>query len=88
MIAKNWLLLDNNQTVFLPATVVAELELNSVIPPPDMIKEEKQQILVANPIRKSLIHIPQPNVWSHLEDLQQQLPSSSREKWPNELKTR
>jgi hypothetical protein len=26
--------------VFLPATVVAELELNSVIPPPDMIEEE------------------------------------------------
>ena len=26
-------------TVNLPATVVAELELNSVIPPPDTIKE-------------------------------------------------
>jgi len=43
MIAKNWLLLDNNQTVFLPATVVAELELNSVNPPPDTIKEEKMR---------------------------------------------
>ena len=27
---------------FLPATVVAELELNSVIPPPDTIEEEKK----------------------------------------------
>ena len=28
---------------FLPATVVAELELNSVIPPPDTIEEEKEK---------------------------------------------
>jgi len=27
---------------YLPVTVVAELELNSVIPPPDKIEEEKQ----------------------------------------------
>ena len=26
----------------LPATVVAELELNSIIPPPDIVEEDKK----------------------------------------------
>ena len=39
----------------LPASVVAELELNSVIPPPDTIEEEA--ILIANPYHSILHHI-------------------------------
>jgi hypothetical protein len=34
----------------LPPRVVAELELNSVIPPPDTIKEEKKQDDSVRPI--------------------------------------
>ena len=43
--------------------MVAELEFNSVIPPPDMIKEEKKHELIVNAISQSLIHIIQLNVW-------------------------
>ena len=46
----------------LPASMVAELELNSVIPSPDMI-EEVRKSLGFNPPRQSLSHIIQPNVW-------------------------
>ena len=46
----------------LPASMVAELELNSVIPSPDMI-EEVRKSLRPNPLRQSLSHITQPNVW-------------------------
>jgi hypothetical protein len=35
----------------LPATVVTELELNSVIPPPDKIEEEKRRCLIVNAIK-------------------------------------
>jgi len=48
MIADDWLLLVGNQTANLPPRVVAELEFNSVIPPPDTI-EEAQTNLMTNP---------------------------------------
>jgi hypothetical protein len=38
---RNQLLVTVTKTASLPATVVAELELNSVKPPPDKIKEDK-----------------------------------------------
>ena len=47
----------------LPATVVAELELNSVIPPPDTIEEDRNKQLLVNANNESLIHITQLNVW-------------------------
>ena len=37
------MILTNYSGCFLPATVVAELELNSVNPPPDMIEEENEK---------------------------------------------
>jgi hypothetical protein len=40
MIALDLLLLESSRTANLPVSVVAELELNSVIPPPDKIEEE------------------------------------------------
>ena len=46
----------------LPPRMVAELELNSVIPSPDMIEEVRKSLRI-NTLRQSLIHIPQPNVW-------------------------
>ncbi len=46
----------------LPVTMVAELELNSVIPSPDTI-EEVRKSLGLNPPRQSLSHIIQPKVW-------------------------
>ena len=46
----------------LPASMVAELELNSVNPSPDMI-EEVRKSLRFNPLRQSLSHIIQPKVW-------------------------
>ena len=40
----------------LPATVVAELELNSVIPPPDTIEEDKEKrFLQANNLKESQV---------------------------------
>ena len=48
---------------YLPASVVAELKLNSVNPPPDTIEEVKLTTLVLITLEKSLIHITQPNVW-------------------------
>jgi hypothetical protein len=47
--------------------VVAELELNSVIPPPDTIEEVKKALLTGKSNKKSLIHITQPNVWRYQE---------------------
>ena len=41
MVAPAEQLLAVAQGSHLPATVVAELELNSVIPPPDMIEEDE-----------------------------------------------
>ena len=46
-----------SEKVHLPPRVVAELELNSVIPPPDTIKEVQKEI--ANHNFKSLNHITQ-----------------------------
>jgi hypothetical protein len=43
MIADGLLSLDS-KTANLPDTVVAELELNSVIPPPDKIEEERKYL--------------------------------------------
>ena len=40
MIAQDSLLHESSGTAYLPVTVVAELELNSVNPPPDKIEEE------------------------------------------------
>ena len=37
------MILRSHSGCFLPVTVVAELELNSVIPPPDMILEEDEK---------------------------------------------
>ena len=42
--------------------MVTELELNSVIPPPDMI-EEVRKLLRSNELRANLIRITQPKVW-------------------------
>ena len=42
--------------------MVAELELNSVIPSPDMIEEVRKSLRL-NPLRQSLSHIIQPKVW-------------------------
>ena len=50
------------KTANLPVTVVAELELNSVMPPPDKNEEERKKKLIVNAIRKSLSHITQLNV--------------------------
>ena len=41
--------------------MVTELELNSVNPSPDTIKEVEQSIRT-NPLVQNLIYIPQPNV--------------------------
>ena len=38
------MILRSHSGCFLPASVVAELELNSVIPPPDMIEEEDETV--------------------------------------------
>ena len=46
----------------LPATMVAELKLNSVIPSPDMIEEVRKSLRL-NTLRQSLSHITQPKVW-------------------------
>jgi hypothetical protein len=46
----------------LPPRVVAELELNSVNPPPDKNEEEREKLLVVNAIRTSLSYITQLNV--------------------------
>ena len=56
----------NTQTAILPVIVVAELELNSIIPPPDTIEEVKHRVLFQSN-RTSLLHITQPNVWTHQE---------------------
>ena len=48
---------------YLPASVVAELKLNSVNPPPDTIEEERHKTSVVNATEESLIQITQPNVW-------------------------
>jgi hypothetical protein len=56
---------------YLPASVVTELELNSVKPPPDTIKEDRQKKwLLVNANNQSLIHITQLNVWRDIEELQ------------------
>ena len=56
---------------YLPASVVTELELNSVNPPPDMIEEDrKRKWLLVNANNQSLIHITQLNVWRDIEELQ------------------
>ena len=65
MIAKTFPILGIEKTANLPVTMVAELKLNSVkhyTPSPDTI-EEVRKSLTLNPVRQSLIHIPQPNVW-------------------------
>jgi len=54
--------IEDIKTANLPVTVVAELELNSVIPPPDTNEEERKKKLIVNAIRKSLSHITQLNV--------------------------
>ena len=41
--------------MFLPVTVVAELELNGVRPPPDK-NEEEERDLITKRIRENLIH--------------------------------
>jgi hypothetical protein len=46
----------------LPASMVAELELNSVIPSPDTIEEVRKSLGLNIP-RQSLNHIIQPKVW-------------------------
>ena len=46
---------------YLPVSVVTELELNSVNPPPDTIKEDSENALIVNAIRQSLIHITSIN---------------------------
>jgi hypothetical protein len=56
---------------YLPASVVTELELNSVNPPPDTIEEDRQRKwLLVNANNQSLIHITQLNVWRDIEELQ------------------
>ena len=62
MIADEMPSFSDRQTAYLPITVVAELKLNSVIPPPDTI-EEVRKVSRPNPLEINLIHIPQPNVW-------------------------
>ena len=51
----------DDQTANLPATVVTELKLNSVKPPPDTNEEADSP--KDNLLRINLIHIAQPNVW-------------------------
>ena len=57
------MILRNYSGCFLPATVVAELELNSVNPPPDMIEEDKRakklKSLEANNLREQPVHAKQ-----------------------------
>ena len=48
MTAKDPPLVSSGQTASLPATVVAELELNSVMPPPDTIEEERMDESIVN----------------------------------------
>ena len=50
MIALAWVISNNDSGSFLPPRVVAELELDSVIPPPDTIEEEQSEMsLKRNP---------------------------------------
>ena len=46
----------------LPASMVAELELNSVNPSPDTIEEVRKSLGTNSP-RQSLSYITQPKVW-------------------------
>ena len=54
----------------LPATVVAELELDSRKPPPDKNEEERKKVLIRKEIRKSLIHIDQQVCGDRRSELQ------------------
>ena len=64
--------------------MVAELELNSVIPPPDTIEEANTKLR-----NQSLLRKPNPHYSTHsvvtMEDFQR---DTSIQKWSNELKTR
>jgi hypothetical protein len=59
--------------VFLPVTVVAELELNGVRPPPDK-NEEEERDLETKRARESLIHIS--NVCVEIDRASCKLPTS------------
>ena len=72
---------------YLPVPVVAELELNSVIPPPDTIEEERKDELIVNAINSK----PNPHYSTQRVVRNRRvtnLLSSSIQKWSTELKTR
>ena len=73
---------------YLPVSVVTELELNSVNPPPDTIKEDSETAPIVNAIRQSLIHITSIN--SKCGDIRRvtKLLVPSKKKWLTKLKTR
>ena len=64
--------------------MVAELELNSVIPPPDTIEEANKELRNQSLLRKPNPHYSTQRVVI-MEDFQR---DTSIQKWSNELKTR
>ena len=63
MIALAGCLLKATKGKFLPATVDAELEFDSLKPPPDTIEEEDEGQL---PIQHPTFRLEQPKTWNKL----------------------
>ena len=71
--------------VFLPGSVVAELELNGVRPPPDK-NEEEERDLETKRARENLIHIS--NMCVEIDERVANSRHRASKKWAKELKTR